>query len=126
MGDLEVLFIVNLLIFRTLWSLKLISVFDVHSLNDIILYIFTRSNLLSNLNYTRFEWSLPISGPVLESIVSRTVLRNEQISDPKAHVRLVGLSATLPNYQDVAIFLRVDLNKARTKLETSEKIYTWN
>ena len=44
-------------------------------------------------------------GPVLESIVARTIRRMEQAQD---YVRLVGLSATLPNYQDVAAFLRVD------------------
>lgn len=44
-------------------------------------------------------------GPVLESIVARTIRRTEQTGDP---VRLVGLSATLPNYRDVAAFLRVD------------------
>lgn len=44
-------------------------------------------------------------GPVLESIVSRTIRRVEQTGNP---VRLVGLSATLPNYRDVASFLQVD------------------
>lgn len=44
-------------------------------------------------------------GPVLESIVSRTIRKIEQTGDL---VRLVGLSATLPNYRDVASFLRVD------------------
>jgi pre-mRNA-splicing helicase BRR2 len=44
-------------------------------------------------------------GPVLESIVARTIRRTEQTGDS---VRLVGLSATLPNYRDVASFLRVD------------------
>jgi pre-mRNA-splicing helicase BRR2 len=44
-------------------------------------------------------------GPVLEALVARTVRRMEQTGD---HVRLVGLSATLPNYEDVAAFLRVD------------------
>lgn len=44
-------------------------------------------------------------GPVLESIVSRTIRKIEQTGDP---VRLVGLSATLPNYRDVASFLQVD------------------
>ncbi|KAL2358149.1 DEAD/DEAH box helicase domain-containing protein [Cryomyces antarcticus] len=44
-------------------------------------------------------------GPVLESIVSRTIRRIEQTGD---NVRLIGLSATLPNYRDVASFLRVD------------------
>ncbi|KAF9006973.1 Sec63 Brl domain-containing protein [Cyathus striatus] len=47
-------------------------------------------------------------GPVLESIVARTVRRMEQTGE---YVRLVGLSATLPNYQDVASFLRVDPQK---------------
>ncbi|KAK9476419.1 Sec63 Brl domain-containing protein [Lipomyces japonicus] len=45
-------------------------------------------------------------GPVIESIVARTLRRMENAnSEP---VRLVGLSATLPNYIDVATFLRVD------------------
>lgn len=43
-------------------------------------------------------------GPVLESIVSRTIRQVEATGEP---IRLVGLSATLPNYQDVATFLRV-------------------
>jgi pre-mRNA-splicing helicase BRR2 len=47
-------------------------------------------------------------GPVVESIVSRTIRRSEQTGEP---VRLVGLSATLPNYKDVASFLRVDPDK---------------
>ncbi|KAJ5766358.1 uncharacterized protein N7511_003974 [Penicillium nucicola] len=44
-------------------------------------------------------------GPVIESIVSRTIRRAEQTGDP---VRIVGLSATLPNYRDVGSFLRAD------------------
>jgi pre-mRNA-splicing helicase BRR2 len=47
-------------------------------------------------------------GPVLESVVARTVRRMEQTGE---YVRLVGLSATLPNYHDVAAFLRVDEQK---------------
>lgn len=47
-------------------------------------------------------------GPVLESIVSRTIRKTEQTGEP---VRIVGLSATLPNYKDVASFLRVDPEK---------------
>nr|6QV3_A Chain A, Pre-mRNA splicing helicase-like protein [Thermochaetoides thermophila]6QV4_A Chain A, Pre-mRNA splicing helicase-like protein [Thermochaetoides thermophila]6QWS_A Chain A, Pre-mRNA splicing helicase-like protein [Thermochaetoides thermophila] len=47
-------------------------------------------------------------GPVLESIVSRTIRRTEQTGEP---VRIIGLSATLPNYRDVASFLRVDFEK---------------
>jgi len=47
-------------------------------------------------------------GPVLESVVARTIRRMEQTNE---YVRLIGLSATLPNYQDVATFLRVDESK---------------
>lgn len=47
-------------------------------------------------------------GPVLETIVARTI---RQIESTQEHVRLVGLSATLPNYEDVATFLRVDFAK---------------
>jgi len=43
-------------------------------------------------------------GPVLESIVSRTI---RQIESTQEMVRIMGLSATLPNYHDVATFLRV-------------------
>ncbi|KAK0628424.1 Sec63 Brl domain-containing protein [Bombardia bombarda] len=46
-------------------------------------------------------------GPVLESIVARTIRKTEQTGEP---VRIVGLSATLPNYKDVASFLRVDMS----------------
>jgi len=47
-------------------------------------------------------------GPVVEAIIARTIRRMEQTNE---YVRLVGLSATLPNYQDVASFLRVDEKK---------------
>lgn len=47
-------------------------------------------------------------GPVLECIVARTL---RQIEYTQELVRLVGLSATLPNYEDVATFLRVDPSK---------------
>ncbi|VDN59866.1 unnamed protein product [Dracunculus medinensis] len=43
-------------------------------------------------------------GPVLEAIVVRTLRQMEQNHE---ECRLVGLSATLPNYQDVGTFLRV-------------------
>ncbi|XP_068216026.1 U5 small nuclear ribonucleoprotein 200 kDa helicase [Palaemon carinicauda] len=45
-------------------------------------------------------------GPVLEALVARTLRNAETTGDA---VRLIGLSATLPNYEDVAAFLRVDL-----------------
>lgn len=47
-------------------------------------------------------------GPVLECIVSRIIRQVESNAEP---VRLVGLSATLPNYPDVATFLRVKPDK---------------
>lgn len=47
-------------------------------------------------------------GPVLEALVARTI-RN--IETTQEEVRLVGLSATLPNYQDVAAFLRIKPDK---------------
>ena len=40
-------------------------------------------------------------GPVLMGIITRTIRRMEQTND---YVRLVSISATLPNYQDVAAF----------------------
>ncbi|XP_028391652.1 U5 small nuclear ribonucleoprotein 200 kDa helicase-like [Dendronephthya gigantea] len=47
-------------------------------------------------------------GPVLESLVARTI---RQIETTQEMVRLVGLSATLPNYEDVATFMRVNPSK---------------
>lgn len=47
-------------------------------------------------------------GPVLESLVARTI---RQIETTQEMVRLVGLSATLPNFEDVATFLRVNPEK---------------
>lgn len=49
-----------------------------------------------------------VRGAVIESIVSRTIRRIETTNEA---VRIVGLSATLPNYDDVATFLRVDPKK---------------
>lgn len=43
-------------------------------------------------------------GPVIETIVARTLRR---VESTQSMIRIVGLSATLPNYVDVATFLRV-------------------
>lgn len=43
-------------------------------------------------------------GAVIESVVARTL---RQVESSQAMIRIVGLSATLPNYQDAAVFLRV-------------------
>ncbi|WMV35434.1 hypothetical protein MTR67_028819 [Solanum verrucosum] len=55
-------------------------------------------------------------GPVLESLIARII---RQIETTKEHIRLVGLSATLPNFEDVAEFLRVDLNKGLFHFDNS-------
>lgn len=55
-------------------------------------------------------------GPVLESIVARTV---RQVETTKEHIRLVGLSATLPNYEDVALFLRVNPSRGLFHFDNS-------
>lgn len=47
-------------------------------------------------------------GPVLEALVARIIKQVESTGDM---VRLVGLSATLPNFEDVATFLRVNPEK---------------
>ena len=44
-------------------------------------------------------------GAVIESIVART---QRLVETSQKRIRLVGLSATLPNYKDVALFLRVN------------------
>ena len=44
-------------------------------------------------------------GPVIEVLVARTL---RQVESQQSMIRIVGLSATLPNYEDVAMFLRVD------------------
>lgn len=44
-------------------------------------------------------------GPVLEALVARTL---RYVESSQRMTRIIGLSATLPNYIDVATFLRVD------------------
>ena len=44
-------------------------------------------------------------GAVIESLVARTL---RMVETSQSMIRIVGLSATLPNYQDVAVFLRVN------------------
>ncbi|XP_026331439.1 activating signal cointegrator 1 complex subunit 3 [Hyposmocoma kahamanoa] len=46
-------------------------------------------------------------GPIVEAIVARTL---RQVESSQNMIRIVGLSATLPNYVDVARFLRVNPN----------------
>lgn len=47
-------------------------------------------------------------GPVIEALVARTL---RQVETSQSMIRIVGLSATLPNYLDVARFLRVNPHK---------------
>eukprot|EP01018_Ginkgo_biloba_P014054 Gb_18049 [translate_table: standard] len=44
-------------------------------------------------------------GPVIEALVARTL---RQVESTQSMIRIVGLSATLPNYLEVARFLRVN------------------
>lgn len=60
-------------------SLKLLIIDEIHLLND-------------------------ERGPVLECLVARTL---KSIERQQSSVRLVGLSATLPNYVDVSHFMHV-------------------
>jgi replicative superfamily II helicase len=61
-------------------SLKLLIIDEIHLLND-------------------------ERGPVLECLVARTLKSIERL---QSTVRLVGMSATAPNYIDVAMFLQVN------------------
>lgn len=42
-------------------------------------------------------------GPVIETLIARTL---RQVETSQSMIRIIGLSATLPNYMDVAAFLR--------------------
>jgi len=55
-------------------------------------------------------------GPVLEAIVARTI---RQVEETREAVRIVGLSATLPNYEDVGSFLRVKPSTGLFHLDNS-------
>lgn len=50
-------------------------------------------------------------GPVLESIVARSLRNDDDYTNFRDPVRLIGLSATLPNYKDVSKLLRVEPSK---------------
>jgi len=47
-------------------------------------------------------------GPVLEALVARTI---RHVESTQTMIRIIGLSATLPNYIDVANFLQVNLKE---------------
>lgn len=55
-------------------------------------------------------------GAVIETIVARTL---RQVESSQSMIRIVGLSATLPNYKDVAEFLRVSFYKGLFYFDSS-------
>jgi len=67
-----------ILLLKSLQKVKLLIIDEVHLLND-------------------------ERGAVIETIVARTI---RQVESTQSMIRIVGLSATLPNYIDVADFLR--------------------
>jgi len=62
------------------------------------------TSIISSLTVDEVHLLADDRGAVLETIVART---HRYVESSQSPVRLVGLSATLPNYQDVATFLRV-------------------
>ncbi|KAG5482202.1 hypothetical protein CUR178_06061 [Leishmania enriettii] len=56
-------------------------------------------------------------GPVVEAIVARTMLQQQLRGE--GGIRLVGLSATLPNYADVAAFLQVNRQRGLFVFDSS-------
>lgn len=57
-------------------------------------------------------------GPVLEGIIART---SRSVDSLTATTRLVGLSATLPNYVDVAAFMRVNVDTGLFSFDSSHR-----
>ncbi|CAN6668065.1 RQC trigger complex helicase Slh1p [Trichomonascus vanleenenianus] len=55
-------------------------------------------------------------GAVIESLVARTL---RQVESSQSLIRIVGLSATLPNFMDVAEFLRVNLRQGMFYFDSS-------
>ncbi|GAX76248.1 hypothetical protein CEUSTIGMA_g3692.t1 [Chlamydomonas eustigma] len=55
-------------------------------------------------------------GAVIESLVARTL---RQVEASQSMIRIVGLSATLPNYEDVANFLHVSLSSGLFHFDAS-------
>jgi len=59
-------------------------------------------------------------GAVIESIVARTL---RQVETSQTLIRIVGLSATLPNYVDVADFLRYNFPTHKISLPRSPFVF---
>ena len=70
------------------------------SLGDISLSLLVKLLIIDEVHLLHDD-----RGSVIETIVARTL---RQVESSQKMIRIVGLSATLPNYQDVARFLNVD------------------
>uniref|UniRef100_A0AAY4D3E8 Activating signal cointegrator 1 complex subunit 3 n=1 Tax=Denticeps clupeoides TaxID=299321 RepID=A0AAY4D3E8_9TELE len=70
------------------------------SVGDVALSQIVRLLILDEVHLLHEE-----RGPVLESLVARTL---RQVESTQSMIRILGLSATLPNYLDVASFLHVN------------------
>jgi activating signal cointegrator complex subunit 3 len=70
------------------------------SLGDISLSLLVRLLIIDEVHLLHDE-----RGSVIETIVARTL---RQVESSQKMIRIVGLSATLPNYLDVARFLNVN------------------
>lgn len=79
--------------------------------SDVSYTLLTRLIIIDEIHLLHDE-----RGPVLESIISRSIRQVETTGEP---IRLVGLSATLPNYRDVAKFLRVEFDKGLFYFDSS-------
>ena len=73
------------------------------SLGDISLSLLVKLLIIDEVHLLHDD-----RGSVIETIVARTL---RQVESSQKMIRIVGLSATLPNYQDVARFLNVDPKK---------------
>ena len=70
------------------------------SLGDISLSLLVRLLIIDEVHLLHDE-----RGSVIETIVARTL---RQVESSQKMIRIIGLSATLPNYLDVARFLNVN------------------
>ena len=59
-------------------------------------------------------------GPVVEALVARTL---RTVETNQTVIRVVGLSATLPNYTDVAGFLRSGILNSKSKQYLTFRIF---
>ncbi|EPS58130.1 hypothetical protein M569_16687 [Genlisea aurea] len=84
-----------------------------------IIYVAPMKALVAEIDETQIIVTTPEKWDIItrKSVIDRTY--TQLIETTKDHIRLVGLSATLPNYEDVAIFLRVKLDKGLFHFDNS-------